>query len=110
MGGEDGCDGSLGTYSNCLVDTDDGKQKNKNLTISPEKKTKKSLFFYVIFVQYTKFWLEFGLHKYLDKLWIHLVKESVHLTVSLGISKITTSIDNLMHVENWETDHLQHDL
>ena len=42
MGGEDGCDGSLGTYSNCLVDTDDGKQKNKNLTISPKQKTKKS--------------------------------------------------------------------
>ena len=42
MGGEDGCDGSLGSYSNCLVDTDDWKQKNKNLTISPEQKTKKS--------------------------------------------------------------------
>ena len=29
MGGENGCDGSLGTYSNCLVDTDDGKQKKE---------------------------------------------------------------------------------
>ena len=37
---------------------------------------------------------------------------SVHLTVSLGISKpmALASLIKLMHVENWETDHLQHDL
>ena len=74
----------------CVPDTDDIKQKNKKTwnntkQIFPEQKTKKPLS-YIIFVQYTKFWPEFGLHKYLDKLWIHLVKESVQLTVSLGIS------------------------
>ena len=35
---------------------------------------------------------------------IHLVRESVHLTVA------TSRLNKLMHVENWETDHLQHDL
>ena len=38
----------------------------------------------------------------LDKLSIHLVTESVHLTVIPGISKTMA--------DNWETDHLQHDL
>ena len=37
---------------------------------------------------------------------------SIHLTDSLGISKpmALASLIKLMHVENWETDHLQHDL
>ena len=35
---------------------------------------------------------------------IHLVRESVLLTVA------TSRLNKLMHVENWETDHLQHDL
>ena len=73
----------------------------------------RSLLFYVICVQYTKFWPEFG-RPYLDKLSIHLVRESAHLTVNLGISKTmplaTMSQQLLIHVENWETDHLQHDL
>ena len=65
----------------------------------PLNRKQRSLLFYVIFVQYTKFWLEFGLHKYLDKLWIHLVKESVHLTVSLGISKIVSTTSCMSRIE-----------
>ena len=62
---------------------------NNTKQIFPNSK-QRSLFFYVICVQHTKFWLESGIHYYLDKLSIQLVKESVHLTVSLGISKTIT--------------------
>ena len=59
-------------------------------------------------------WRKFGSH-YQDKLSIHLVRESVHLTINLGISKTmalsTMSEQAYMHVENnWETDYLQYDL
>ena len=62
----------------CTGLADDIKQKNKNpwnntKQIFPEQKTKS--FFNVFCVQYTKFWLEFGIQKYLDKLSIHLVRE-----------------------------------
>ena len=50
----------------------------------------------------------------LDKLSIYLVRESLYVTVSLGIWKTVSgnhvSTLMLMHVENSETDHLQHDL
>ena len=69
----------------------------------------RSLLVYVICVQYTKFWPEFG-SSYLDKLSIHLIMEGVHLTVSLGMLKTMLCLNELMHVENWESDHLQHDL
>ena len=69
----------------------------------------RSLLVYVICVQYTKFWPEFG-SSYRDKLSIHLVMEGVHLTVSLGMLKTMPCLNELMHVENWESDHLQHDL
>ena len=49
-------------------------------------------------------------YKYLDKLSIHLVRESVHLTVSLGISKTIPCLNKLMQIENWETDHVQYSL
>ena len=34
----------------------------------------------------------------------HLVRESVHLAVA------TSRLNKVMHVDNWGTDHLQHDL
>ena len=36
--------------------------------------------------------------------------EGVHLTISLGMLKTMPCLNELMHVENCESDHLQHDL
>ena len=84
MGGEDG---SLGIYLKLSSGHRLRKAKEQKPWRFPLNRKQSGLLFYVMFVQYTKFFLEFGLHKYLDNLWIHLVRESVHLTVSLGISK-----------------------
>ena len=83
MGGEDG---SLGIYLKLSSGHRLRKAKEQKPWRFPLNRKQSGLLFYVMFVQYTKFLLEFGLHKYLDNLWIHLVRESVHLTVSLGIS------------------------
>ena len=51
---------------------------------------------------------EFRYNKYLDKLSIHLVRESVHLTVSLGISKTMplATMSQQAHA-NWELRNLR---
>ena len=64
MGGEDGCDGSLGTYSNCLVDTDDGKQKNKNHDDFPWTENKEFFCFTSSLSSTRSFDWNFGRHKY----------------------------------------------
>ena len=63
------------------------EQWNNTKQIFLEQKTKKSFALRHLCPEYTRFWVEFGIHWYLDKLSIHLDRESVHLTVSLGISK-----------------------
>ena len=50
-----------------------------------------------------KVWVEFGLDAFPHKLSIHLVRDSVHLSVSLGISKKLClrqpCLNKLMHVD-----------
>ena len=78
MGGEDG---SLGIYLKLSSGHRLRKAKEQKPWRFPLNRKQSGLLFYVMFVQYTKFLLEFGLHKYLDNLWIHLVRESVHRSV-----------------------------
>ena len=66
MGGEDGCDGSVGTYTVfCVTDSDDEKQRNNNHETIPSRlslnRKQRSLLGYVICVQCMKCWLEFGI-------------------------------------------------
>jgi len=101
----------------CTGLADDIKQKNKIHETIPSRfslnRKQRSLFFNAISVQYTKFWLEFGIHKYLDKLSIHLVRECV-LWLSVWTFKEPClwqpCLNKLMHVKNWRTDNLQQDL
>ena len=69
--------------------SDDVKQKNKNHETIPSRfslNRKKRVFCFTSSVSSAQnFPLEFAIHQYLDKFSIHLVRESVHLTVSLGI-------------------------
>ena len=54
MGGENGCDGSVGTYTVfCVTDSDDVKQKNNTNRLSLNRK-QRSLLRYVICVQCMK--------------------------------------------------------
>ena len=102
----------------CVLDTDDVKQKNNSLETIPRRFTlnrkQRSPLLYVICVQYTKFWVEF---------WNPLIPGQI--VNSFGQGKCTFDcqsgnlknsssgcpcLNKVMHVENWETDQLQHDL
>ena len=96
MGEEDGCDGSLGIWR---------KQKkrpwNNTKQIFPEQKSKKSFVSrHLCPVHWTNCQFIWSRKVYIwlsssefQKLWLW-----------------QPCLNKLMHVENWETDHLQHDL
>ena len=64
MGGGDSCDGSLGIFLNCLADTDDGKQKNKNHDDFSWTENKEFFCFASSLSSTRSFDFEFGRHKY----------------------------------------------
>ena len=105
MGGED------------VPDTDDVKRKNNRLeTISsrfPLNRKQRSLLRYVICVQYTTFWVELGtVNVWTNCHFIWSGKAYIWLSV-WDFQKLflwQPCLNKLMHVENWETDQLQHDL
>ena len=101
----------------CVPDTDHVKQKNDSLETTPSRfslnRKQRSLLLYVISVQDTKFWVEF---------WKPLIPGQI--VNSFGQGKCTFDcqsgnfknsssgcpcLNKVMHVENWETDQLQHD-
>ena len=94
------------------------KKKNKNHETIPSRfslnRKQRSVLFDVICVQYMKFWLEFRtiINIWTNRQFIRAGKVYIWLSV-WEFQKLCLwqpCVNKLMHVENWETDHLQHDL
>ena len=99
----------------CVPDTDDVKQKNNDLEPIPSRfslnRKQRSVLFYLICVQYRKFWVEF---------WNPLIPGQILNSFGQGkctfdcqsgnLKDYSSCLNKVMHVENWETDQLQHDL
>ena len=86
---------------------------NNTKQIFLEQKTKKSFPSPHLCPEFTKFWSEFGIHKHLTNcqfIW----SGKVYIWLSVwGFQKLflwQPCLNKFMHVENWESDHLQHDL
>ena len=104
MGEEDGCDGSLGiyfVYRTQMTKTKEQKPWNNTKQIYPEQKSKKSFVLrHLCPVNWTNCQFIWSRKVYIwlsswefQKLWL-----------------CQPCLNKLMNVENWETDHLQHDV
>ena len=105
--------GSLGVYLNCVADTNDGKQKNKNHEDFPWTENKVVFCFTSSLSSTRSFdWNLDSINIWTTCEFIWLGKVYIWLSV-WEFQKLCLwqpCLNNLMYVENWETDHLQHDL
>ena len=102
----------------CVPDTDDVKQKNNSLETIPSRfslsRKQRSLLLYVICIQHTKVlsWILESINTWTNCQFIWSGKVYIWLSV-WEFKKLCLwqpCLNKLMHVENWETDQLQHDL